>query len=850
MVLAGVTGVGKTRLLREAIEMANRSGYPIAHAPATRTAQAMPFGALAPLLPAGAPLEPTGSDRLETVLQRTAAALLENVGRRHLVFFVDDAHLLDNASAALVHHLAISGQACIVLTVRSREPAPDAILALWKEDLLTRIEIDALDLGTVTELVEKVLDGPIDPAAINQLNELSGGRPFFLYELVRGGIDAGALRNDGGIWRLRDRVMPTSRLIEIVESRIRALTEPEQSLLEIIAYGEPLGLGELGSVGDFGLIEPLERAGLLSTALVGRRLEVRLGHPVFGEVLRERVPAIRAREIKRLLADATEATSARRREDNLRIATWRLDVGGGDPSVLLAAAHTCRWRYDFPLAERFANAAIFAGAGFDARLLAAHLAGLQGRGDEELAALGDLARNGNGDAERARATMSLLDRLLFNVSDVDRGLAIAEEAEANFSDPVWRDEIAARRVAIAVITKGFADSPDAVQPLLERTTGPTRDMLDLIVEFSLMRGGRLEDAVDRIDRDHIVHTAHSDSVGWETSGLVRIWCEALSHLGRFGEAHDLAAAQYNAGIRSGSLEVQAFGAWSLSRLVADRGNVSSTLRYAHAAAAIFRDLDRPSMLGYCLIDVATAFAFAGRVDDARAVLAELEGLAVESTAPAVIDLLQAKAWTAARAGDLVEARRILADAAVRGFDLGDLVGAACSLHALARLEAPDLAAATLGELAQRIDGPLIDSRAEHADALLRRDPARLLTVAAAFAEMGAPLLGAEAATDAAGLARRVGARRHWFEGQRLAEALLERCDGASSPALRRSTQSALLLTPREREVAMLAANGWSNKEMARKLTVSVRTIENQLHRIFQKLGIRRREEIVGALEGD
>jgi hypothetical protein len=90
-----------------------------------------------------------------------------------------------------------------------------------------------------------------------------------------------------------------------------------------------------------------------------------------------------------------ESTGARRREDLLRIAAWRLIGGGAEWELMYKAADEARWRYDFALAEGLARAAVDAGAGFKASVLAARLAGLQGRSnqaDAELRALAQEAR--------------------------------------------------------------------------------------------------------------------------------------------------------------------------------------------------------------------------------------------------------------------------------------------------------------------------------------------------------------------------------------------------------------------------------------------------------------------------
>ncbi len=79
--------------------------------------------------------------------------------------------------------------------------------------------------------------------------------------------------------------------------------------------------------------------------------------------------------------------------------------------------------------------------------------------------------------------------------------------------------------------------------------------------------------------------------------------------------------------------------------------------------------------------------------------------------------------------------------------------------------------------------------------------------------------------------------------------LLARCPGARPPtsAFARSALNDPL-TRREREVALLAARGLSSPAMARRLDLSVRTVENHLARIYMKLGVQRRSEL-GTLFG-
>ena len=61
------------------------------------------------------------------------------------------------------------------------------------------------------------------------------------------------------------------------------------------------------------------------------------------------------------------------------------------------------------------------------------------------------------------------------------------------------------------------------------------------------------------------------------------------------------------------------------------------------------------------------------------------------------------------------------------------------------------------------------------------------------------------------------------------------------------TPSSDALTPTERRVAELVAEGHPNKEIAARLFVTVKTVEANLTRIYAKLGLRSRTELAGLL---
>ena len=74
-----------------------------------------------------------------------------------------------------------------------------------------------------------------------------------------------------------------------------------------------------------------------------------------------------------------------------------------------------------------------------------------------------------------------------------------------------------------------------------------------------------------------------------------------------------------------------------------------------------------------------------------------------------------------------------------------------------------------------------------------------------------------------------------------ARRLLDAREGALTPAL--SGLAPDPLSPREREVAMLAAGGLTSPEIAERLVLSVRTVENHLQRGYDKLGVANRSEL-------
>jgi DNA-binding CsgD family transcriptional regulator len=84
---------------------------------------------------------------------------------------------------------------------------------------------------------------------------------------------------------------------------------------------------------------------------------------------------------------------------------------------------------------------------------------------------------------------------------------------------------------------------------------------------------------------------------------------------------------------------------------------------------------------------------------------------------------------------------------------------------------------------------------------------------------------------------------------RLAAQAADVCTGVRTPGLRAAAAPAPeALSRREREVALLAAGGCTSREIAERLFLSPRTVENHLARVYGKLGVTGRDDLAAALD--
>jgi DNA-binding CsgD family transcriptional regulator len=846
VVLVGPAGVGKTRLALEVVKTLRSEGFAVRHAIATLSSQSLPFGALASLLPAGPVQLPRRGSSAVGMLQQTLSSLTRSLNGERLLLLVDDAHVLDDYSATLIAQIAVSGAASVILTVRAGEPTPDAIVALWKNGNASRLDLPRPSAGEIGELLKRVLGRPLDPAAARTLCDRCQGNLLFLREIVFGAVASGSLREVAGIWMIVDELEPSDRLVDLIEARLAGLSHEERAVLEIVAVGEPLRVRELERLADVSIASSLETKALLSASRHGPDVEIRLDHPLYGDVLRARMPSLRIRSVSRAVADAIEESGpVLDQSDLLRVATHRLDGGGGRPDLMLEAARIARWNYDFNCAKRLAEAAYRSGGGFDARLLLAEIANLQGQvhaAEEQLEELAQLAAT---DEQRKAVALARLDGLGFHAGQVRKCLEIAKEAEATIQSPAARSEVVARRIALVGGAQGPRAAVALVDDIMASATGRNLIWACIPGAFLYARMGRFAESLEATERGESLRTTQA-SHDWYPWSHLFDRAMALTEMGQPRQAAQIARQQYDSAIAVGSAEAQAHFAWQLSKIAIARGRISVAIRLAREAVSLFQLLGRPRFKQFCLETLAVACGQAGDAKGAAGAVEAIDELDLEESFFTGTDSWEARAWAVVAHGDLASAADILSRGAAIACDIGDLVAEGRLLHGLVRIGRARQAIERLRALASVIEGPLIQSRFNHADATVKRDPRLLLAACDEFESIGADLLAAEAASDAAVAYRKSGCKREAAFAVRRAAKILEACGGAATPALL-TLASRSTLTQAEREVAILAMSGRPNKAIAADLHISVRTVENELHRVYVKLGIAGRSELREAL---
>ncbi|MBM7861931.1 helix-turn-helix transcriptional regulator [Lentzea nigeriaca] len=820
--LVGPAGVGKSRLADEVVARLEQTGFTVRRCYATVATSPIPFGALAAMLPADM--------RTANPLGRAVEQLLAEP--QPLAIVVDDAHLLDDASIALLHHVIREGHARVLVTSR-----PGETTELWQEGLLQRYPLGDLSRAESDELLERALEGPVDSRSSTLLWSGSAGNPLYLRELVVSGRALGSLRAVNGIWSWHGAIELGGRLGELVQENLGRLEPSHRLALELLAYSEPVELDLLASLVREEALDDLETRALIQVESSGRRTVVRLGHPLYGSLLRATCPALRAQAHQRALAAGLEATGARRREDLMRIATWRLDGGSPISLDLLAAAAEQAWAaQDVALAERLCRAAVEAGGlGRVGHVFGEVL--MYGRAPHEAEAiLADVMRGSLSPADLGRlgATRSL--NLYFGLGDADAAAAVLDAVDVPDLPVDLRDWLRVVRILEAA-------QRGPVTSVLESSYLPVAPHLSVslrrIRATCFLHAGRYREVEEETSACEAEALALDDEPAvWPDTSASRLRCFALAFSGRLSEAESLALKMYDKSFD----ELDFTGTTSLYSLLSFcarmRGHGSQALRLAREACPrtpdnhlIFDTIGLASLASSAALcgDAELAWDALARAEEARRPAWRLTGTTVSL----------ARSWVFAAAGDV----RGAADAAMAAADecaeLGVHSCEAMALHDAARFGVDT--SLRLAALTSTMDDPMTSAYAAHATALAHASPTVLEATATDFLRLGATLYAAEALASAARLHRTQDNVRAASQASARQALLMRDFDGVRTPVLR--ADGLTHLTRRQVEVARLATSGLTNQQIAEKLHTSKRTVDNHLHAIYGVLGVTGRDEL-------
>lgn len=840
VVLAGEAGVGKSRLAAEVA--AHWQTTRVIRVAGSRSLRDVPLGAFVAQLPDA----PASVPRQATDSLRAVADTMAPAGAPAPLVWVDDAHLLDPLSAGLVLQLATSGRARVLATVRSGEPCPDALRQLWRDGLARRIEIQPLGADEVDELLTAALGGPLDGVTRQRVCDASRGNLLYLRELVRIGIESGALAMRGGVWIWDGPLRVSPALRELISERLGGLDAGAQAALEAIAVAEPVSLEVAEQLGLSSRLVELERMGLVAIAEGDEFATLRLAHPLFGEVLRAGLSPLRTAELERAHGAALAASGG----DPIRLAIAQ--AAGhveADPKLLLAASVRARGLADHALATRLAAAAVAAGGGARAIVASAECLFWEQRYAEVLRLLDEHPIDASEPDARIIALHNRASALYWGFGRTDEAteaLLLAESiapespfaAQATGQRAVLLSNHGRSHEAIALAHR-ILDDPSAV--------APAKAYAFSALTIGLAQTGRFSEALAEAQRGLPLVNEVREQLPAAGDGIVVGAFIAWLLSGDFATLEAVIGQLYKT---SAEHRDPFLGLWAhfLARGELARGRLDRADLRATEAVALLRRRDPGLVLPWALAVLTQVAAQRGQAERATALAQELAAQPCHM-ASCDSDIEVAFAWADAAAGDRTAARR-RALAVARAQHAAGLHGPATfAAHECARLGAAREAQRLFDAMTDELEGTLPLAWAAHVRALADQDARALEAAAQQLSAAGAQLDAAEAHAAASALYREAGRRD---SAQRAAGHARQRaadCGEPFTPALATIRSDVTTeLTPRELHIARLAASGRTRRELANELEISVRTVSNHLNHIYAKLGVTDRVSLTARIE--
>ncbi|WP_087873031.1 helix-turn-helix transcriptional regulator [Arthrobacter globiformis] len=849
--IIGETGMGKTAVA-QAVSDTLRTERPVFRLSGTPALSKMPFNVLAPFLGhLQAGREPTHEEVFRAVCsflrgQRTKTDQVP-------LLVVDDAHDVDAESRAVLARLVVSDTARIVV-LSPRSSMPIEFMELWTDGFLGRCDLHPLTPDEIHILCEKSLRGKVLRSVSALLGDMSKGNPLIVQELLRHSRADGSLFERNGVWLLAAAPSADLPLLERLRTELRRLSVEEFEVLEAVALAEPLPMDVLIGGGMGHVLDDLRMQELITVSSDVPR-SVRLANPLFSEVLRRTVPPARSSELRQKYGEPAEDMS---NERLIRHVTWALDCGAPvADDLLVRAARAGNEEFDFQFSLR-AAAAVHGSTQRDELLLETAIAHTH---------LGHhlVARDRLEHLLHESTNLPVLSRAVLWICRMSMtGGDSGQPRGRNILLQGTAERIAALRAG------GAGDSE------LDIVTG----LIGLVQDMAVGKSRKVEETLARMARE----TAGTDIRTRVTS--LTLLGNLLNGTGRFtaGRAATLSALtlvqenpaelrmefdcvffQHVTGLvlggywreaaacladyrRSCSRNLIYFGA-ALQLLegvlAVRRGQVYSGLEQLRPAVEGLRLGRHTEFLPFGLGMMAYAAALCGQtalVDESLASFPE------ESSCNETSLYLLGEAYSLAamavlgRKDDAGERLTGLA----RQAQASGLPAAERDALALAVCLGDASSADRLAELTSTMEGPMSEALRLYSRAVMARDPEALADTAESARREGFHLLAVSCVEQAVTMLGANADRVRRNEAQVLLRHYRTLLDGPVVLSSHESFQASRL-TPREQEIVEFVQSGRSTRDIARALSLSARTVEGHLYRIFAKLGVSSRADLL-ALE--
>jgi DNA-binding CsgD family transcriptional regulator/tetratricopeptide (TPR) repeat protein len=839
-VLVGAAGVGKSALADAIARTARARNALVVRVRATVGSSELPLAAFSGWLQ-------TSEQFLTPMMTEIMAAIRTAADGGDVLLVIDDIDLLDDASSVLVHQLLLSGSTTVLATMRRGRLLPGDVADLRARGDIDVIEIEPLGEAGTRALADAVAGTPLSDAAHHRLHDLTRGNPLYTRVLIANAHQAG-MELDGIVELPTDAPM----LADIVTSRVAGLGEAHRAALLHIAFAEPCGPGELASTADAEVLADLDAAELITCETDGKRLVLRLGHPLFGEVLRSSTSRLRRRAVLANLARDLQATGVRRRSDGLKLARLALDGGVPVPSELIGSAVSTAYAAgDMVFAERLARPEYERTGSIRLGWDLANAEYTLGDIDGARRTAAQLAERATAPSDRMAAAMISANTEYWLASDLDTAIAIVDAALERDPDdgtgevPVTRAELLGAR-ALLFSGSGFTHAAEqAAAPLVDLPLGPAYVRGALAYSGAAYSLGRGIDAVAALDRAVEAFGVMGEA-GIALSRRTVLTNRAMGHWvnGDLDRAADDAARVVENAISEQQLSL---GYMLKATIEATRGRPTGALPIVRTAGQWWQ---RGSAGGLAQRWVHSITAYvAGSAGDVVLARTAIEQFDADTHPSRLIDFLGelGRARLLVAEADPEAARRGLEVAISRQGERDQRAGMMMCAYELVRLDRAERALELLTEMMDRTQGPLWPAMCDHARGVATRDVELVMTASDALDRLGWVPYAADAAAHAAEIARRAGDQRAAAQLVQRTADLRARCDERMPTTTLAVDLGPVSLTRREREIGLLASQGLASREIGDRLFISTRTVDNHLGKVYDKLGVRSRSELALAL---